>query len=343
MKSLGFLWLLFLPEGNSQPASGMRSFEFPVRHQVPNRASGEAISLQDPAKPAPMIEALRYLARHQMSNGAWGEAPATCTCSPDAPSSKAVQPTSGNIQTTGLVLLAFLGAGFSPPSKDTYDARCWGTVVREGIEWLLRRQTTAGAFDERDPATNAIAAFALSEVHGMAMLWPEATQRAVAYVENHPGSDARSLMWQAMVIKSADDDNRRSQKEKLEAFSKAAAAQTGEMAPLGALLLRAWAKLPVSEDEFKKQMAATNEKMAASDLQLATLVLHAASRPGDPIWRTWYTDIRDKIIPLQCADENSCRSGSWDGDLLKDRLETTARRAMTLEHWHCYICLGAQR
>jgi hypothetical protein len=254
-----------------------------------------------------------------------------------------VQPTSGDIQTTGLVLLAFLGAGISPPSKDTYDGRCWGTVVREGFEWLLKRQTDAGAFDERDPTKNAIAAFALSEVHGMALLWPEATQRAVAYVEHHPGGDARSLMWQGMILKSTDDDDRGTHKQKLEEFSKAATAQTGEMAQWGKLMLGAWTKHPVAEDEFKKQMAATSEKMAASDLHLATLALHAASRPGDEGWRSWYRDLRDKIVALQFADEKSCRSGSWDGAVLQNRLETTAIRALTMEHWRCFICLGGNR
>jgi len=300
------------------------------------------LSLQDPAKPDPMIEALRYLARHQMSNGAWGDAPKACTCYPAAPPAKPVEPDSGDVQTTGLVLLAFLGAGYSPLSKDTFDGRCWGAVVREGFEWLLKRQTPGGAFDERDPARNAIAAFALTEVHGMAIMWPEATQRAVTYVENHPGGDARSLMWQGRLLKSADDADRGSHKEKLATLSQTAASQSGEMAPLGRLMLGALAKHPVDEGEFKKQMAATNEKMSTPDLQMATAALHTASHHDDH-WRTWYQALREKIILLQRGREKSCQSGSWDDTRLQDRVETTALRMLTLEHYRCYACRSVFR
>src|SRR6185436_8996503 len=54
--------------------------------------------------------------------------------------------TSDDIEATAMALLAFLGAGFSPGSKDVYDGIAFGGVVKRGVQWLIDRQAEDGSF-----------------------------------------------------------------------------------------------------------------------------------------------------------------------------------------------------
>jgi hypothetical protein len=89
-----------------------------------------------------------------------------------------------DVGATGLMLLSYLGAGYSHLSKDTYGGVCFGDVVRKGLEWLMSRQDSEGVIGPRRGdwlLNHAIAALALSEAYGLtgSNLFKEQAQKAV--------------------------------------------------------------------------------------------------------------------------------------------------------------------
>ena len=72
---------------------------------------------------------------------------------------------------TGLVLLAFLGAGYTHTSRDTYDGINFGDVVRQGLHYLFSSQDRDGCVGPRTGDAylynHTIAALALMEAYGI--------------------------------------------------------------------------------------------------------------------------------------------------------------------------------
>jgi hypothetical protein len=74
-------------------------------------------------------------------------------------------------------LLAFLGAGFSPLSKDEFQDPCdpqrvlrFGETVKRGLQWLIARQDPEGCIGDRGMKymyNHCVAALAISEAYGM--------------------------------------------------------------------------------------------------------------------------------------------------------------------------------
>src|SRR5205814_8897059 len=77
---------------------------------------------------------------------------------------------------TGLSLLAFLGAGYTPQNRASYvdavtgQTMRFGEVVRKGIKWLIDKQNADGAIGPQVGEmmyNHAIAALALTEAYGI--------------------------------------------------------------------------------------------------------------------------------------------------------------------------------
>jgi len=176
-----------------------------------------------------VLAALKWLSRHQGGDGAWktagyiGECRKIAkyagggTCSPN-PGHDDFD--AGN---TGLSLLAFLGAGYSHLSKDTYDGICFGDVVRKGLQWLMNHQDPEGCIGGRTTHkymyNHTIAALAMSEAYGLtgSNLFKEQAQKAVDFTiaAQNPGkgwrysykcgdNDSSVSGWAVMVLKSAE-------------------------------------------------------------------------------------------------------------------------------------------
>ena len=123
---------------------------------------------------------------------------------------------------TGLALLAFLGAGYSHLSKDTYDGISFGTVVRTGLQKLMFVQDAEGCIGPRVHKymyNHSIAALALVEAFGLtgSTLFQDNAQRAIDFLvqaqnagkgwryEAGSGSNDTSVTgWAVMALKSAE-------------------------------------------------------------------------------------------------------------------------------------------
>jgi hypothetical protein len=176
-----------------------------------------------------VLAALKWLSRHQGADGSWkvtgyiGECKkiqkyaAGGNCSPN-PGHEDF-----DAGVTGLSLLAFLGAGYSHLSKDTYDGICFGDVVRKGLQWMMSHQDPEGCVGSRNAQkymyNHTICALALSEAFGLtgSNLFKEQAQKSVDFViaAQNPGkgwrysykcgdNDSSVSGWAAMVLKSAE-------------------------------------------------------------------------------------------------------------------------------------------
>jgi hypothetical protein len=165
-----------------------------------------------PATESAVEAALQWLARHQEADGCW------------TPSKWESRVEGGDVRvrvgTTGLALLAFLGAGYTDKSGKFADN------VRRAQNWLISQQKpNGGIFEKGDNGyhtsegyNHAVAALALAEAYGMTRdaRIGEAAQKAVDYsvnVHQEPysgwrynakkGADLSVTGWFVMQLKSA--------------------------------------------------------------------------------------------------------------------------------------------
>jgi serine/threonine protein kinase len=119
-----------------------------------------SVVVQPPSKPEPkppkgrsldatVLGGLNWLARHQGSDGGWKVQNYLSECRRYANyGGRNCSPNPGHDDfdggVTGLALLAFLGAGYSHSSQDTYDGLNFGEVIRNAIQWILSHQDPQG-------------------------------------------------------------------------------------------------------------------------------------------------------------------------------------------------------
>jgi hypothetical protein len=114
------------------------------------------------------------------------------------------------VETTGLGLLCFLGAGYTQLSRDQFrdpDGRVfdYGQVVRKAADGLLSKQTSEGSFGSRAPVAHAIATLAMSEIYGMtvARMYQAPAAKALAFLKTLKSSEPLFLVWKGMALHSA--------------------------------------------------------------------------------------------------------------------------------------------
>ncbi len=133
---------------------------------------------------------LRWLARHQSEDGHW-DATAyrkgkDCTCDGKGLSDF-------NVGLTGLSLLAFLGAGYTPMNRASYVDPVtgatikFGEVVKKGLKYLIDQQDDDGRIGPQVGElmyNHAIAAMALSEAYGItnAAAYKAPAQKAINFI-----------------------------------------------------------------------------------------------------------------------------------------------------------------
>jgi hypothetical protein len=154
---------------------------------------------RSPVAPPAMTEravflGLQWLVRHQSPDGSWSAASLRKCCLPDHPCVSEGEALSdeADVGLTGLALLAFLGAGHSNQSEailiDDVRAKRYrlSDVVRNGLQWLVKRQQPDGSFsgDRVFLYNEALAALALSEAYGLTLqrYWKEPAQKAVDFL-----------------------------------------------------------------------------------------------------------------------------------------------------------------
>lgn len=171
--------------------------------------------------------ALMWLARHQGPDGGWGAESFQNQCV--GAKCAGVGDRDYDVGMTGLSVLAFLGAGFAPVSKDTWPDPANpgrilrpGEAVKKGLQWLLLHQDPEGCLGERGQKymyNHAVAALCLSEAYGMTASQPlkDPAQKAIDFLvaSQNPGkgwrysakcgdNDSSVTGWAVMALKSAE-------------------------------------------------------------------------------------------------------------------------------------------
>ena len=171
-----------------------------------------------------VLDALRWLARHQSPDGSWSVTGFTARCKDTCAPNPGHEDFDAGV--TGLSVLAFLGAGYSHLSRDTFDGICFGDVVRKGMQWMLSHQDPEGCIGSRSAMkymyNHMICALAVSEAYGLtgSNLFKDQAQKAVDFTvaAQNPGkawrysykcgdNDSSVSGWAAMVLKSAEISN----------------------------------------------------------------------------------------------------------------------------------------
>ncbi len=181
---------------------------------------------EEPGFDDAVLRALRWLARHQSDDGGWSCAGFSRECGRairDGGTCGGPGYAEYDTGVTGLALLAFLGAGYTPASTDTHDGIRFGSVIAKGLRRLAETQDPDGRIGGGTSAkpmyNHAIAALALAEGYGMtsAPLLRDPAQRAIdwlvraqnpykawRYTEKSGDNDTSVAGWAVMALKSAD-------------------------------------------------------------------------------------------------------------------------------------------
>lgn len=135
---------------------------------------------------------LLWLARHQAADGHWSGTEFSAQCV--GPHCTSLGEAWADVGLTGLSVLAFLGAGYSPRSTESLNDplhnirnRHCGEVVEKSLSWLVRQQSRDGLIGPRDLKyiySHAIATLALCEalLQADVSLVREPAQRAVDFL-----------------------------------------------------------------------------------------------------------------------------------------------------------------
>ena len=244
----------------------------------------------------------------------------------------------GDVETTSLAILAFLGAGYSHISKDTYDGICFGTVVREGLAWLMARQDGNGRFDPKDAVANALAALALTEAYGLtgSARYKDAAQAGATAVERADVKEPRELVWKGMVVVSADLSGVEGKHaEQASAIAEALRKHPALLAGAGRAFVRA--HVLKEKDERTDEIAkAAPLGMDPETRCLAAMALFAQEGHKGERWKAWNPGLKESLVPRQSMIKGRCERGSWEGEGVRARLRATSLNGMTLQVYYRY-------
>ena len=214
---LGFSLVLVGTASARAPSISLRASR-DVSESVAVRVSTSGVDAQQPAPPAPLpdvarsrkdrpggptraaekavIDGLRWLVRHQNPDGSWSAAQLKERCAKETPCFDAKDDFSDRYDPglTGLALLCFLRAGFTPESKqdivDTAFAQrhSTGAVVKSGLQCLRRVQNADGSFSKGKSFiyNDAIATLAVVEAYATThdASWREPAQHGVEFLQS---------------------------------------------------------------------------------------------------------------------------------------------------------------
>jgi hypothetical protein len=298
---------------------------------------------------------LVWLARHQAADGHWSGSHFMEECQGKACSGASLD--DDDEELTGLCLLGFLGAGYTPQNRQTFlDPHSrktvrYGEVVGRGVAWLIGRQNAEGMIRTRfspNMKAHAVAATALCEAYGItnAVSYRGPAERAVAFIasacdpEHAWGDDATNVEC-AMALKSAQI----SSIDVITSDVKSA--------------VLAWAKRPTNDPAeaayrlisrifFEKKKGDGMRALAGAIVahpvrwedrafhvwEYETLSLFQLEGPMGPAWKSWSKPVADTLCSHQAIRKDGCADGSWDGPC--GRVRATAEATLTLEIYYRY-------
>lgn len=161
--------------------------------------------------------ALGWLARHQSADGSWKATGYVERCPKEKPCKPNPGGEDGDGGVTALALVAFLGAGHSPASKD------FGDAIQKGLQWFLKRQDREGCLEDRNTMkymyAHAIATLALVEAYGLSrsetlkgpaqkavdfLVSAQNTGKGWRYSQKCGDNDTSVTGWVVMALRAAE-------------------------------------------------------------------------------------------------------------------------------------------
>lgn len=210
---------------NACKKAGVNRIEFARLHL--NRPDKKPVQEEDIVNHAEdaVLAGLIWLARHQSPYGSWGAKTFTNQCKGTACTGTGEE--EFDIGVTGLSLLAFTSAGYTPSSKDIYEGFDFGLVVRKAANYLMSIQDNQGIYGFLEQGkfmyNQAIAAYAICDLYGIikdsptGVMFKDTAQKGVNYLVSvkNPGkgwryqpqdgqNDSSVTGWATMALKSAE-------------------------------------------------------------------------------------------------------------------------------------------
>ena len=248
----------------------------------------------------------RWFPSHQQEDGSWRS---------EARHAPAV---------TGLVVLAYLGAGYTDRGNER-DNR-YAQNVRRGLGYLLAQQDEQGRLDE-NLRHHAIATLALTEAYWMTRnpRYEGPAQRAATYLagaQKADGSwgDCATTGWAVMALKSAKFAGLEVSSY-TDAVRRWLALRTddGENRRL-ATAITTLIRILVSDDPRSDEAARKGAEFCAANPPVAEQADHmywyfgtlATFKLGGAAWRRWNENMKDAIVKNQHPRGSGDKSGSWE-------------------------------
>ena len=361
------------PNGPAGDRAGMRLGTAEIyRNRInPNRSELAVSRGGSRASEQAVERALEWLVAHQNPDGHWDGDGFMIHCPKDSPCTGPGRQNRDDCALTGLVLLAFLGAGH------THQAGSYADPVSRAIDWLLAQQKPNG--DLRGPGrmySQGIATLALSEALGMTgdPRLRNPVERAVRFIvaAQHPTSggwrydpgnygDTSIFGWQLMALKSASlvdvavpDSTWQKARGWLSIVGSGRARGLASYLP-GEAVTPAMTAEALACREFLGATASDPAVREAAEYIMNYLPHRerqnlyywyygtvALFQIGGPQWDKWNTALRDLLISQQRRDGHA--AGSWEprGDPWGNeggRVYTTALSTLCLEVYYRYLPL----
>lgn len=293
---------------------------------VPRRPAAPRRAVQDDA----VTSGLRWLVRRQNPDGSWGGGRTALEgIALDKPG------------VTGLVMLALLGAGYSPLSLDVLDGRKMGEVIESGLRFLQENLGQDGRFRAAvGTLDQAVAAEALSEAYGMtgARRFRDpalAALRGLLGLQRDDGSwgDGTTSLWAASAITSAEISGLEfppAARERLRGFYDRRNAPDAEE-----LVVRIMAEKHRNHPAVKAVAEKLKDSPPAPDEPIGRLYVraHAAylyDGPKGELWEAWRRPFNASVLTRQD------RHGAWAGADDAERIVHTSLATLCLEVYYRY-------
>lgn len=171
-----------------------------------------------------VLTGLIWLAKHQAPDGSWGAQRFVNQCKGKKCAGDG--DSEFDVALTGLSLLAFTGAGYTPTSKDTYEGCNFGDVVKKAANYLMGIQDARGVYGKvmggKFMYNQAVAAYAMADLYSMikdspiGVIYKDAAQNGIDYLVSakNPGkgwryqprdgqSDSSVTGWATMALIAA--------------------------------------------------------------------------------------------------------------------------------------------
>jgi len=281
-----------------------------------------------------MPKGLRWLQQRQNEDGSWGDGISLLDGHPI-----------DRVGTTSLVLLALLGAGYTHLSKDEWEGKPVGEMVKNALRWLQGQMGPDGTFvTNGDPDLNqALGALALNEAFGMsgsAALRDGAGRSfgAVQARQRADGSWGDSVQgaWAAGALVSARISGLSPDPGALSRAGDNLAARLDGGVDVPAL----GGHLFLNRDAGRPSVARTREWIASVPPEwsqqsfgywyFGSHALFQLDGPKGPTWTAWSARLKETLLRNQGAD------GSWPAPPGGSSIVASALATLTLEVYYRY-------